>query len=382
MTRIAHVTATFPPYHGGTGNVCYHNARVLAERGYDVEVFTAAWAGELDDPPSVRVHRLRPLARFGNAPILPQLLHLGDVDLVHLHYPFYAGAEFVALSGRPYVVTYHHDVELRGVVGWAARLHARTVGRWVLRRAARLCPTSLDYLRHSAVAELCASRSDRIIELPNGVDTNRFLPGSIDVALRRRWAIPDDALVLLFVGTLDRAHYFKGVPTLLRAISRTPSIYALLVGDGDLRCTYEGLAKSLGVADRVRFTGSVSVAELPSLYRAADALVLPSDTRGEAFGMVLLEAMASGRVVIASDLPGVRAVVDDNRDGWLFPAGDVPALALAIRRLADTSPERRLAMGMAGRHKVESRYSWDRIGDRLDSVYVNVIGEGAVRYAS
>lgn len=382
MTRIAHVTATFPPYHGGTGNVCYHNARVLAERGYDVAVFTAAWAGKPDDPPGVVVHRLRPLARFGNAPVLPQLLRLSDIDLVHLHYPFYAGAEFVALSGRPYIVTYHHDVEFGGVVGWATRLHARTVGRWVLRRAARLCPTSLDYLRHSAAGDLCASRSDQIIELPNGVDTYRFLPGPVDVAPRRQWAIPDEAFVLLFVGTLDRAHYFKGVPTLLRAIARTPSVHALLVGDGDLRSSYECLATSLGVAERVRFTGSVSAAELPELYHAADALMLPSETRGEAFGMVLLEAMASGRAVIASDLPGVRAVVDDGRDGLLVPPGDPEALAAAVQRLADNSPQQRLAMGMAGRRKVESRYSWNRIADRLDSVYANVINEGAVRYAS
>ena len=71
--RIAHVSATFPPYYGGTGNVCYHNARVLAERGHDVHVFTADWPGERDDPPGVTVHRLKPLFRIGNAPVLPQL---------------------------------------------------------------------------------------------------------------------------------------------------------------------------------------------------------------------------------------------------------------------------------------------------------------------
>ena len=112
--RIAHVSATFPPYHGGTGNVCYENARILAGRGHDVHVFTASWPGEPHDPPGVTVHRLRPAVRVGNAPVLPQLRALEGYDLVNLHYPFFSGAELLALSRRRYVATYHHDVELPG----------------------------------------------------------------------------------------------------------------------------------------------------------------------------------------------------------------------------------------------------------------------------
>ena len=71
--RIAHLTATFPPYYAGAGNVCYHNARLLTARGYDVEVVTARYPGAVVDPPGVRVHRLRPVVRVGNAPLLPQI---------------------------------------------------------------------------------------------------------------------------------------------------------------------------------------------------------------------------------------------------------------------------------------------------------------------
>ncbi|HVX29433.1 MAG TPA: glycosyltransferase, partial [Nitrolancea sp.] len=116
--RIAHVTATFPPYYGGTGNVCYHNARVLAARGHHVEVFTADAPGRIDDPAGVIVNRLRPIVQVGNAPVLPSLLRLRQFDLVHLHYPFYTGAEFVSLARLPYVITYHQDVELDGVLGY------------------------------------------------------------------------------------------------------------------------------------------------------------------------------------------------------------------------------------------------------------------------
>src|SRR3954454_15616886 len=93
--RIVHVTATFPPYYGGTGTVCYHNTRVLAARGHDVQVYTAAWPGDPDDPPGVIVHRCRALVRIGNAPVLPCLAHLPQDALIHLHFPFYAGGELV-----------------------------------------------------------------------------------------------------------------------------------------------------------------------------------------------------------------------------------------------------------------------------------------------
>ncbi|CCF83168.1 glycosyltransferase family 4 protein [Nitrolancea hollandica] len=376
--RIAHVTATFPPYYAGTGNVCYHNARVLAARGHDVHVFTADWPGEPDDPPGVTVHRLKPVVRVGNAPVLPQLLRLGNFDLVHLHYPFYSGAEFVALSGTPYVVTYHQDVQLAGWLGRATSFHGRTIGKRLLKRAARLCPTSLDYLHHSAIADLAPSLGDRVVELPNGVDLERFRPGPLDLDTRRRWGFPEDAVIVLLVGGMDRAHYFKGVPTLLQALTQVPDASAILVGDGDLRPRFERQAQALGLSDRVRFTGRVGTDELPRLYRAADVLVLPSQTPGEAFGMVLLEAMASGRLVIATDLPGVRSVVAHGRDGFLVRPGNARELAATIAPVVGMTVEERLALGAAGRAKVEARYDWERIGDRLEAIYAAALGEKAL----
>jgi glycosyltransferase involved in cell wall biosynthesis len=184
--------------------------------------------------------------------------------------------------------------------------------------------------------------------------------------------------VVLFVGSMDRAHYFKGIPTLLRALTKTTEVAALLVGDGDLRPDYAHLAATLGLGDRVRFAGRVDVGELPQLYQMADLLVLPSETRGEAFGVVLLEAMASGRPVIATALPGVRSVVSPGVDGILVPPADADALARSIRDVIDMTPSARCGMGAAGRRKVEAEYSWDRIGDRLESVYRDVRNETLV----
>jgi glycosyltransferase involved in cell wall biosynthesis len=379
---IAHVSATFPPYYGGTGNVCYHNARVLASRGHQVHVHTAAWPGEPDDPSGVVVHRYRPLVRVGNAPVLPQLLGLRRASLIHLHHPFYAGSEFVALSGRPYVVTYHQDVAREGMIGLAASLHDRTVGRLVIRRAARLCPTTLDYIRHSAIAEQADKLGDKVVAIPNGVDVERFMPAPVDLAVRQKYGLPEDGIVVLFVGAMDQAHYFKGVPTLLKALARVPSAFALLVGEGDLRSQYERLSRELGLGSRTVFTGRIPAHELPGAYRAATMVVLPSETQGEAFGMVLLEGMASARPVIATDLPGVRSVVSDGNDGFLVPAGNTDALANAISSMAQMTDSAREILGVAGRQKVEAAFSWERIGERLEALYLDVLSEWSANRAN
>jgi glycosyltransferase involved in cell wall biosynthesis len=375
ILSIAHVTATFPPYFGGTGTVCFHNARVLASRGHRVSVYTAEWDGQSDDPPGVEVHRLRPVVHVGNAPVMPQLLRMPRNAIVHLHFPFYAGGELVSLSRRPYVVTYHQDVEIDGLLGRLTSAHDATIGRQVLRRARRLCPTSLDYFQSSRFAGLIPAMANRISPIPNGVDTSVYRPGPPDPALRARYSLPESMPIVLFVGSMDRAHHFKGIPVLLQALATTGDVAALLIGDGDLRRQYEQQAEQLGVADRVRFAGRVPAEDLPAAYRLAEVLILPSVTRGEAFGVVLLEAMASGRPVIASDLPGVRSVVSHGVDGFLVPPSDAAALAHQIGELLALDPAVRAGMGAAGRRKVEAHYDWERIGDQLEALYRGVLQE-------
>ena len=132
--RIAHVTATFPPHHTGTGVVCYHNALGLARLGHEVAVYTA---GEPSDsylcPSEISVHHLPVLWRVGNAPLTPRLWNLGGFDIVHLHYPFYFGAEMLflksLLAASRYVVTYHQDVLFDGWLRFPERLHHALIGR-------------------------------------------------------------------------------------------------------------------------------------------------------------------------------------------------------------------------------------------------------------
>src|SRR5262249_27186323 len=178
-------------------------------------------------------------------------------DVVHLHWPFIFGAELVWLACRlgdvPYVVTYHHD--LRADLRWQVGPYQSTVGPLVLGGAARVMPVSLDHFRASPMYRY--ANPSRIVESPNGVDVQRFRPNVDGAPVRRRLGTPDDAVVVGYLGAMDEAHAFKGVPVLVAAFARLRQGNArlLAVGGGDLQPTYRQQAEALGLAGRAHWTG-------------------------------------------------------------------------------------------------------------------------------
>ncbi|MCL5946658.1 MAG: glycosyltransferase, partial [Chloroflexi bacterium] len=175
-------------------------------------------------------------------------------------------------------------------------------------------------------------------------------------------------------GALDTAHYFKGVPVLLEALARLDgeTVRGVIVGRGDLLPQLRERARYLGLAERVVFATDVDDQELPLYYRGSDVTVLPSLTQGEAFGVVLLESLACGTPVVASDIPGVRSVVRDTGGGMLVPAGDVEALAKRLGQLL-SEESLRLEMRKRGLACVRECYTWSHVLDRLEMVYQDVL---------
>lgn len=380
MMRIAHVTATFPPYYAGTGMVCYHNALGLVRLGHSVTVFTAdggSWEN-YTDPPEIKVCRLPALFRIGNAPFVPGLVRLDDFDIIHLHHPFIFGAEMVwavsCLRRIPYVFTHHNDLIGDGIRRYLFDVYSAVVIPRIVERARRLIVVSSDHARSCRLAPLFRRRWADVMEVPNGVDADRFRPGLDGRPVRRRYGIPDNARVILFVGALDRAHHFKGAGYLLRVFSRIErrNVLLMLIGDGDLRQPLIAQADNLGVSGRTHFMGAVPNERLPLYYGAADVVVLPSFPP-ESFGIVLIEAMACGKPVVAHDIPGVRSVVSDGEDGFLACPGDADDLAEKIRTLLD-DPSLCREMGRRGRAKVEEKYAWPKIIPRLIEVYEEALG--------
>jgi len=382
--RIAHITATFPPYYAGTGLVCYYQARELARLGHSVTVFTAADpSGEAPSPEGVTVRRLPALFRMGNAPFLPGLLALRDFDVLHLHYPFIFGAEMVRLVSVarriPYVLTHHNDLIGDGVRRYLFDFYTAVCAPPVFRGARKYLVVSRDHAASCRLASFFRRRPADVVEVPNGVDTEHFRPDVDGTEVRRRYGIPESLRLVLFVGSLDRAHPFKGAGYLLRAFARMgdQGVGLMLVGDGDLKPSLVALAETLGIARRVWFVGTVPHWDLPPYYAASDLVVLPSFL--ESFGMVLIEAMACGRPVLAHAIPGARSVVRDGEDGLLARPGDMDDLVEKMRALLE-DPSRRAQMGRQGRARVEAEYAWPRIIPRLVQAYQEALESDTDRH--
>jgi len=204
--------------------------------------------------------------------------------------------------------------------------------------------------------------------IPNGIDVEHFSP---DVSPIDRFC--DGKLNILFVGRLESR---KGLNYLLEAYQRVkgeiPNSRLIVVGDGGrLRKKYEKWVARNGV-EGVVFVGYVPYNELPRYYKAADVFCAPSTGR-ESFGIVLLEAMAVGKPIVASNIDGYANVVSHNEEGLLVPPKDVEKLARMLLRLM-TDESLRRQMGDRGRVKAQE-YSWEHIAQRLLSYYDTLLSE-------
>jgi glycosyltransferase involved in cell wall biosynthesis len=380
--RIAHLTATFPPYPGGAGNTAYRFARGQAERGHHVEVFTAPAAGENPDPGGAVIHRINPVFAIGNAPLIPRMATIEGFDVVHVHYPFIFGSELTLLGRlarrrrrQALLVHYKNRLVAKGGRRVPFEAYEHTVAPMLVRAADRICVLSPDHAESvSYLRGIARLDPSKLVEMPNGVDAELFVPGPDDTGVRAAEGIPDDAIVAAFVATLDRAHHFKRLDVALESIAGLEGerVHLLVAGGGELLDDFRAQAARLGVAERVHFLGAVPHSRLPAVLRAADLLLLTTEPP-ESFGIVLIEAMAAGLPTVATEYPGVRAVVDDGGTGLLVPPGDAVAVAGAIRRLVEAGPSGRSAMGIAGRERAERLWSWPRLLDRMDAAYAEAI---------
>lgn len=242
------------------------------------------------------------------------------------------------------------------------------VRRYTLRSADAVWAVSR-WTRERCIA--AGVRPERIHVVGNTVDGTRFAPGPPDLELARRYGIHSGARVVLTVARLNEKEQYKGYDRVLRALARLGSgyddVFYLLVGGGADGDRVRGLAEELGLAKRLVLTGFVSDDELPAHYRLADAFAMPS--RGEGFGIVFLEAMASGVPVLGGAEDGTRDALDDGRLGILVPPDDIDAIAAGLRNLLDgsntksrveTSNLREACLALHGRRAFSAR-----VGDGL-----------------
>lgn len=283
-------------------------------------------------------------------------------DIIHAHV-YSAGVPAVLLGKRyniPVIISEHFSGFPRGLIRGFEKIKAK----FAFERASLVCPVSKDLKKH---IESCGIRA-RFHVVPNVVDTSLF-------TLRgKTFTREDNRKRLLLVALLTP---IKGVPCLLEALVRLrekrDDFVLDIVGDGPDRGEYEELARKLGLADVVRFHGLKTKAEVAEFMKRCDFFVLPS--LFETFGVVLIEALACGKPVIATDIGGPNEIVTEEV-GKLVPPGDSEALAEAIDYMLDHYQEydSKKIVGFA-----RGRYGYEAIGRSLEVLYKEVLNHAGNR---
>ncbi|MFW5888228.1 MAG: glycosyltransferase family 4 protein [Patescibacteria group bacterium] len=373
--KIAQIICTFPPYKGGIGNSALQFSELLQKRGAAIVNFTPNYRTRKAEVKTmnvngikVKAHFLPPFLKYGNAALLPSLIRLTPkYDIVYLHYPFFGGAEIVWMAKKIFrkkfklAIHYHMDVKGLSLSAKIFQIPSFLIFNSLFKKAEIITCANIDYIKHSRLKKIYQKNPEKFLEIPFGVDTNKFFP---------RKKKTNNKITILFVGGLDKAHYFKGVEYLIEAArilkEETTGISweIHIVGEGELKKYYQNKAKEAGLKDHVHFKGGVDQERLTQEYQESDIFVLPSINKGEAFGMVLLEAMACGTPVIASDLPGVRSVFKNGEQGYTVAPKNARELTEKIKLLIN-DPEKRRLMGSNALKLVEEKYKPERTGEKL-----------------
>jgi glycogen(starch) synthase len=379
----------YPPViEGGLARHVRKLAEALVRRGVCVDVLTRGsgeGAGEVSvrERGGVTVYRVpepgwpRDLDRFVawveqmNDDMLAAGMTLAQersYDLIHGHDWLVAHASS-ALSDRlaiPYATTIHATEHGRHQ-GWVQdqpQAHIHAVERSMARRAERVIVCS--YYMRGHVADIFDIDERRIAVIPNGIDPRDLQPVGDLEALRREFAQPQDRLVLL----IGRLVYEKGFQLALDAlpgvIERVGAVRFVVAGSGTHEGELRAQAQRLGLSEHGVFLGWIGDDALHSLYRIADLCVVPSIY--EPFGLVALEAMASGCPCIVADTGGLREVVPPGeRVGLRFNGGDAEHLGVMIERLLVDGELRDRLVTEASEHVL--RFDWDDIAQRTHTIY-------------
>lgn len=364
--KIAHVVSTFPPQIGGMGSVCYNEAKLLAERGHDVTVFTLKYPDVVYDDTkfAFKVVRLKPLVMLGDAGLVPQILNqLKNFDLVHLHYPFYGGAEWLCFSSIPLVITYHMDAQVGGFKAFIQKIYDCFWPKIIFAQAKKIIAVNVGHFKNIKFGKYFL---DKVVEIENGVDTGIFYPHAVDLD-KLGLARLRDKKIVLFVGN---PMPLKRLDLLLNSVKLLAdnSLALVVVGGGYQLEKYKKIAKDLQIESRVNFAGQCNDRQkLSDYYNAAACVVVPSDY--ESFSLVAAEAMACGKPLVLSNLPVLKKNISE---AIFFEKGSVESLKNALEKAMSLSDEERKKMGEWEINKAIKDFSWENHINKLIDVYGRV----------
>lgn len=353
--RIAELGKFYPPHKGGIESYVQQCCRALS---FEHEVAAIVFSEDTRMRRELRdgacIVRVPTFFTFASQPISTSIhseIRRFSPDVIHLHWPNPLAALVceVLLRDIPVVVTHHCDVTRQK----GLRFVTRAIYRKLLERAISVLTLSG---RTAEFSQDLGDQRRRAISIPLGVDESILTESPfVEKHMQDLHAkLPGGNFTVGFVG---RHVPYKGVDVLIRALALLDHVYAFIAGDGPLRSTWENLSRELGVQHRAIFLGEIDEHAKAALYRSIDALILPSLTTAEAFGIVQAEAQLFGLPVIVSNIPtGVTEITLHEKTGLCVRAGESNALARAIERLAK-EPDTRRRFGDAGRERARAVYS-------------------------
>lgn len=382
--RILHIGKFYPPFSGGMENFLGDLIPALCNTGvfakalvHDTPQLSFVTAG-FDR--TARVHRVPCYGNILYAPVSPafpyylnRIINSFRPEILHLHLPNTSAFAVMALSSArhiPWVVHWHSDVvvsEIDRRMAAAYRLYHPFEQR-LLSLSRAIVATSPPYLATSAAL---APFRNKCRVIPLGLDRKRLKPCGPNL---KKWAENtwgDKNTRVLAIGRLT---YYKGHETLVGAAEKTPGIKVIIAGEGDRKRYLKGLISEKGVKDKVVLSGYLEEEKLQALLASCDCLCLPSVERTEAFGLVLLEAMAWGKAIVATRVPGsgMGWVVEHGKTGTLVPPNDATALAGALQNLS-RQPEKRMEMGKAAKEKFNRFFRIGGVAEEVKLLYRDIL---------
>jgi len=373
-------------YHvGGVERHAWELCNNLARIGYDVTVVTSLpKGGSISQKWSqLRIFRLPSVAHIFATPVSPslfpfllRLIRGEQFDLIHTHIPPCFYAEIVAIASQitkiPLILTYHNDIYKNNFFGRIlASSYNATALNFLLHVASRIIATSKSYAMKSPFLH---DYLQKVVIIHPAIEVSRFSPTLFSSDIRGKFSLPREKIIL-YVGYLD---HHKGLRTLVKALPevlrKCPSAHLLMVGKGPLRNELQQLVHEMRLNTKVSFLGYISDEDLPRIYASSDLFVFPPISRIEGFGIVQLEALASGLPVIATDIPGVRELSEISAAVTKVKPADEKELSRAIIKIINELEDMKDA-AKKNRKLVEENYSWDRYLEEVVRVYKSVSEE-------
>ncbi|UCH88825.1 MAG: glycosyltransferase family 4 protein [Thermoplasmata archaeon] len=386
--KILQACTRFPPAPGGAESHVFHISKELLSRNHDLKVYTTdlymeipfthmkEWSPKVDGIP---VKRFKAYSLHGNmhyvfVPKMTRAILKANVDIIHAHsYGYFqvnAGAFNRRLRTVPFILTPHYHPQWSM---WGGEKRKK-IRRFYDRVFAQSVIQSVDIIIGVSHHEIELMHDaidfdmDRVRYIPNGIDFTKFEPIPSPEHFRKKYNLKGP--FILYVGRLASN---KGLMVLVKAAAKVlkthPDIKFVLIGEDEgMKVKLKAELKSLGILKNFLFTGHITDEQIfLSAFSACELLTLPSEY--EAFGIVLLEAMACEKPCVATRVGGVpEALGKEGKTGLLVEYGDSEGLAEAINDLL-SNPFKRRQFGKAGRKHVKEKFTWPSIVTEIEKVY-------------